>query len=323
MGQPLLDIRSLSVCLEPHRGSSFHVVRDVSLTLKRGNVFCLVGESGCGKSMTALSILRLLPDIGRIESGQIDFEGEDLTKISESELNHIRGQRIGMIFQEPMTSLNPVLRVGNQVSEVLIHHLKMSSKEAEQRTIELFRCVGIPEASTRILDYPHQLSGGLRQRVMIAIAMACNPSLILADEPTTALDVTVQGQILALLQEQAQSRGLGVLLITHDLGIVYSMAHDVGVMYAGRMVEKASTEELFSEPLHPYTQGLIASAPALLSTHKTRLHTISGSVPLPWEMPQGCPFRPRCPHAFEKCFNEPPLTRQGTHEVRCWIHTNS
>jgi len=340
---PLLEVNGLCVRLKPPRGTAFDAVHDVSFTLEAGETFCLVGESGCGKSMTALAIMGLVPEIGRISAGEVIFYGENLACAGERALRDIRGRRIGMVFQEPMTSLNPVLRVGDQVAEVLTHHLRLSRKEAALRVEELFRQVGIPSPELRVRDYPHQLSGGLRQRVMIAMALACTPSLVLADEPTTALDVTVQGQILALLREQAAGRGMGLLLITHDLGVVASMADFVGVMYAGYMVEKAPAADLFNNPLHPYTRGLMLSAPTLDSMRQERLHTIPGTVPSPGALPEGCPFRPRCPRAMPRCHEMPPNVcilggtgraedtpespemrpaprpRPSGREVRCWL----
>ena len=259
---PLLQAEGVTVrfdaCERP-----FDVVRDVSFTLHPGRTLCLVGESGCGKSMTALSLLRLIPEPGRLAAGRILFEGRDLAGLPESEMERVRGRDIGMIFQEPMTSLNPVIRVGEQVAEPLMRHLRLSKKAALAEAVELFRLVGIPAPDMRVRDYPHQLSGGMRQRVMIATALACKPRLLLADEPTTALDVTIQGQILALLGDLSRERGMGLLLITHDLGVVAEMADEVGVMYAGRIVERAPVRALFAEPLHPYTRGLIRSAPTL------------------------------------------------------------
>ena len=317
--QALLEVKRLSVRLTPPRGASFYAVHDVSFSLDRGKTLCLVGESGCGKSMTSMAIMGLVPENGRIDSGEVLFEGQNLTELSERQLMKIRGRRIGMVFQEPMTSLNPVLRVGDQVMEVLQYHMRLSQKEAAARTIELFRQTGIPSPAERVRDYPHQLSGGLRQRVMIAMALACGPSLLLADEPTTALDVTIQGQILVLLREQAARRGMGLLLITHDLGVVRAMADTVGVMYAGRLVEKAPADVLFKAPLHPYTRGLMRSAPVVGGRSKAMLHTIPGTVPSLAELPAGCPFRPRCAQATVRCIEEPPVVHSQGREVRCWL----
>ena len=319
---PLLQAEGVTVrfdaCERP-----FDVVRDVSFTLHPGRTLCLVGESGCGKSMTALSLLRLIPEPGRLAAGRILFEGRDLAGLPESEMERVRGRDIGMIFQEPMTSLNPVIRVGEQVAEPLMRHLRLSKKAALAEAVELFRLVGIPAPDMRVRDFPHQLSGGMRQRFMIATALACKPRLLLADEPTTALDVTIQGQILALLGDLSRERGMGLLLITHDLGVVAEMADEVGVMYAGRIVERAPVRALFAEPLHPYTRGLIRSAPTLDTPPSAKLDAIPGTVPSPGALPQGCPFRPRCPEAHGRCFKTPPTVESagpdGVREVCCWL----
>ena len=313
---PLLQAEGVTVrfdaCERP-----FDVVRDVSFTLHPGRTLCLVGESGCGKSMTALSLLRLIPEPGRLAAGRILFEGRDLAELSESAMERVRGRDIGMIFQEPMTSLNPVIRVGEQVAEPLMRHLRLPKKAALAEAVELFRLVGIPAPDMRVRDYPHQLSGGMRQRVMIAMALACKPRLLLADEPTTALDVTIQ----ALLGDLSRERGMGLLLITHDLGVVAEMADEVGVMYAGRIVERAPVRALFAEPRHPYTWGLIRSAPTLDTPPSAKLDAIPGTVPSPGDLPQGCPFRPRCPEAHERCFKTPPVIESagadGAREVCC------
>ena len=309
---PLLQAEGVTVrfdaCERP-----FDVVRDVSFTLHPGRTLCLVGESGCGKSMTALSLLRLIPEPGRLAAGRILFEGRDLAELSESAMERVRGRDIGMIFQEPMTSLNPVIRVGEQVAEPLMRHLRLPKKAALAEAVQ-------PDD---VRDYPHQLSGGMRQRVMIAMALACKPRLLLADEPTTALDVTIQGQILALLGDLSRERGMGLLLITHDLGVVAEMADEVGVMYAGRIVERAPVRALFAEPRHPYTWGLIRSAPTLDTPPSAKLDAIPGTVPSPGDLPQGCPFRPRCPEAHERCFKTPPVIESagpdGAREVCCWL----
>lgn len=321
-GTPLLQAESLTVRFEAPDGP-FDVVRDVSFAVRPGRTFCLVGESGCGKSMTARALLGLVPEPGRLAGGRILFQGNDLATLPEKSMERVRGRDIGMIFQEPMTSLNPVIRVGDQVAEPLIRHLRLSRKAALAEAAELFRQVGIPAPDMRLRDYPHQLSGGMRQRVMIAMALACKPRLLLADEPTTALDVTIQGQILALLGDLARERGMGLLLITHDLGVVAEMADEVGVMYAGRIVERAPVRELFGEPLHPYTRGLIRSAPTLDTPLSARLDAIPGTVPPPDKLPQGCPFRPRCPDAHARCAEEPPAfileSPGGARESRCWL----
>lgn len=311
---PLLDVQHLTVSF-----GSVPVVRDISFSLFRGRTLCLVGESGSGKSMTAFSIMRLLPSPGRVSSGALLFEGEDLLKLREKDMRHRRGRDISMIFQEPMTSLNPVLRIGKQLAEPLEIHEGLHGRAAEERAAELMDLVGIPDPVRRLNDYPHQFSGGMRQRVMIAMALACSPKLLLADEPTTALDITIQGQILRLLGRLARERDMGVLLITHDLGVVAEAADDVAVMYAGELMEQAPVSEFFAEPLHPYSRGLMACAPLVGNHNCERLPSIPGMVPLPSELPEGCSFRPRCPHASQQCLSEPPLRAVGEHHfVRCW-----
>ncbi|MCH5278052.1 MAG: ABC transporter ATP-binding protein [Desulfovibrionaceae bacterium] len=312
----LLDIHDLSIAFGACR-----VVRRLTLQLRHGRTFCLVGESGSGKSMTALSILRLVPHPGRIVSGTLLYEGNDLLSLDESAMCRLRGRSIAMIFQEPMTSLNPVLRIGDQVAEPLRIHLGQSRQESLDHAHKLLNQVGIPSAAARLRDYPHQLSGGMRQRVMIAMALACSPSLLLADEPTTALDVTIQGQILRLLKTLAEEKNMGLLLITHDLGVVAETADDVGVMYAGELVEQASAHMFFERPLHPYAHGLMACAPTVDTRMQRRLTTISGSVPPPAHLPEGCAFRPRCPRAFERCRHIPPVVEaENGHLVRCWLY---
>ncbi len=312
----LLDVRDLTVTMGPHP-----VVSGISFSLPGGHVFCLVGESGSGKSMTALSLLRLVPEPGRIRSGSIFFEGRDLLTLRESEMNAIRGARIGMVFQEPMTSLNPVLRIGDQVAEPLVAHLGLAPREALERATDLLHRVGLPAPQSRLRDYPHQLSGGMRQRVMIAMALACGPRLLLADEPTTALDVTIQGQILRLLNQVTAESGMGLLLITHDLGVVAEMADDVGVMYAGEMMERAPAAAFFADTLHPYAQGLQACAPTMANRNQRRLAVMPGTVPSPGARPQGCVFCPRCPRAFARCTDIPPFAEPAPgHHVRCWLY---
>ena len=279
-------------------------VDGVSFYIDRGELLGLVGESGCGKSITSLSIMRLIAPPGKIVAGEILFEGEDLLKASEERMREIRGDDIAMIFQDPMTSLNPVYTVGEQIAEALRLHRKLSRKDAYDAAIAAMKEVAIPDPARRVGDYPHQLSGGMRQRVMIAMALACDPKLLIADEPTTALDVTIQAQILELLNELRRTRDLGILLITHDLGVVAEVADRVAVMYTGRIVEESSVEELFRKPKHPYTVGLLNSVPKL-RTHseekQTRLSTIEGIVPKPTNLPIGCHFAPRCPHRMERC----------------------
>ena len=320
-GQPLLRLDNLSITFQTDNGP-LPAVRDVNLSLEQGHITCLVGESGCGKSLTARAILRLMPDNARLDGG-IVLNGQNLLQLPLREMRAIRGRRVGMVFQEPMTSLNPVLKVGEQVAEPLRLHLGMSRAEAHEEAVALLAEVGIPSPESRYADYPHQLSGGMRQRVMIAMALACRPDLLLADEPTTALDATIQGQILRLMRSRSQERGMAVLLITHDLGVAAQMAHNVGVMYAGRLVEHALAKDLFSRPLHPYTQGLLQAAPNALSRGLNRLPTIPGSVPSLRTMPQGCPFHPRCSKAMPVCNEKmPPNFLQNEHRVACWLHEN-
>ncbi len=290
----------------------------LSLALQKGRVLGLVGESGCGKTMTALSILNLVPYPGKIVSGNIFFEGRDLLTLSSEEMRNVRGVKISMIFQEPMTALNPVFTVGNQIAEVLTTHRGASQKEALNSSIELLQSVGIPAPEKRVHEYPHQLSGGMRQRVMIAMAIACKPSLILADEPTTALDVTIQAHILELLGRIQAEMGMAMVLVTHDLGLIAERAHEVAVMYAGRIVEQAETRELFAHPIHPYTKGLINSVPRP-GQGRGRLRTISGSVPRLSDLPPGCKFITRCEIKTGECERESLLieARPG-HLVRCW-----
>ena len=315
---PLLRLEDLSVHF-PFEGRLLPAVRDVHLELPPAAITCLVGESGCGKSLTARAVLRLTPETA-VLGGRALLRGEDLLSLPEKELRGIRGRRVGMIFQEPMTSLNPVLRVGEQVAEPLRLHLGMGRAEARREAERLFADVGIPSPHSRYDDYPHQLSGGMRQRVMIAMALACRPELLLADEPTTALDATIQGQILRLILDQSRERGMAVLLITHDLGVVAEVADVVGVMYAGRLVERAPARELFADPRHPYTRGLMHSAPSRRSMGLSRLPTIPGSVPSLQNMPPGCPFQPRCPEAMPRCAEAmPPSFVLGQHAVACWL----
>lgn len=302
---PLLQAEGVTVrfdaCERP-----FDVVRNVSFTLHPGRTLCLVGESGCGKSMTALSLLRLIPEPGRLAAGRILFEGRDLAGLPESAMERVRGRDIGMIFQEPMTSLNPVIRVGEQVAEPLMRHLRLSKKAALAEAVELFRLVGIPAPDIRIRDYPHQLSGGMRQRVMIAMALACDPDILIADEPTTALDVTIQAQIIELMQEMQEKNGNAIIMITHDLGVVADMADKIMVMYAGHPVEFGTADEIFYESRHPYTWGLIRSIPEQATDEKKPLTPIHGNPPSLVNLPQGCAFAPRCPYATELCHKERP-----------------
>ncbi|HVP39985.1 MAG TPA: ABC transporter ATP-binding protein [Candidatus Saccharimonadales bacterium] len=316
---PLLAIQDLRTWFHTEEGV-VRAVDGVSLELEEGATLGLVGESGCGKSVTALSILRLVASPpGRIEGGRILFRGRDLLALSGSELRRVRGEQIAMVFQEPMTSLNPVLSCGEQVAEVLRVHRRAGRREARARAVELFRLVGIPAPEHRVDEYPHQLSGGLRQRVMLAMALACRPALLIADEPTTALDVTIQAQILELLARLQRELGMAVLIITHDLGVVAEVAREVAVMYAGQVVERCATADAFRDPRHPYTLGLLGCLPDV-HRPRQRLQAIPGSVPDPARFPSGCRFHPRCAFATERCRTaEPPLEGPaGGHWVRCW-----
>jgi peptide/nickel transport system ATP-binding protein len=315
----LLEVEGLRVRFDGLE-HAFEALRGLSFRIEAGSVFCLVGESGCGKSICAKAILGLLPPPGRITEGSIRLSGRELRGLPERELRRIRGDSISMIFQEPMTSLNPVLTTGLQVAEALVQHRGFSRAQALAQAVELFRQVGIASPEIRIHEYPHQLSGGMRQRVMIAMALACSPKLLLADEPTTALDVTIQGQILRLMKELTQEQGMGLLLITHDLGVVAQMADSVGVMYAGSLVECAPAGALPDGALHPYTVGLIRSAPDKDSMKSDRLPVIPGTVPPLHRLPEGCAFAPRCSKVMDRCTQSPPLreVRPG-HTVCCWL----
>jgi oligopeptide/dipeptide ABC transporter ATP-binding protein len=314
----LLEVEDLSVAFATPRGS-VPVLDGVSLRVREGEVVGLVGESGSGKSVTALSILGLLGEQGRIVGGQIRLDGRDLVPLPEREWLRVRGRQIAMVFQEPMTSLNPLLPVGFQVAEVLEEHLGLRRGDALARAVELFRDVGIPDAGRRVRDYPHQLSGGMRQRVMIAMAMACRPRLLIGDEPTTALDVTIQAQILALLRDLGRAAGTAVLLISHDLGVMAAMAGRIVVMYAGQVVEDAPARDLFRAPQHPYTRLLLAVIPGIREK-RARLSAIAGSIPPPSALPVGCRFHPRCPDAIPLCREAAPtLDAHGPEcRVRCW-----
>ena len=322
MGQsqpPLLEVDDLAV--EFHTGGTVQrAVQGVSFSLERGRTLGVVGESGCGKSVTSLSIMRLVPQPpGKYARGEIRFDGKDLLALPESEMRKLRGARIGMIFQEPRTSLNPVYTCGEQIVETLMIHSTLTTAEARERAIEMLGLVGLPSPRSRVDDYPHQLSGGQRQRVMIALALANDPDLLIADEPTTALDVTVQAQILDLMGDLRSRTGAAVMLVTHDLGVVAQTCDDVVVMYAGRVVERAGTAALFADPQHPYTVGLMAAIPRI-NTAVGRLATIPGSVPPPWAALSGCRFASRCPLATDQCRAEdPPMTEiSAGHAVACW-----
>jgi oligopeptide/dipeptide ABC transporter ATP-binding protein len=314
----LLQIRDLYIEFETDAGS-VPAVRGIDLEVNRGETVALVGESGCGKSVTALSIMRLLSGAVRAES--LRFDGRELSGLPASELRTVRGSQIGMIFQEPMTSLNPVFRIGQQIEEVLLLHQRLDAAAARQQALELLGRVGIPSPDQRLDQYPHELSGGMKQRVMIAMAIACRPKLLIADEPTTALDVTIQAQIMALLKSLKDELGMAVLLITHDLGVVAHFAERVAVMYAGKIVEQGSVRDIFKRPAHPYTQALIAALPDARNPSQ-QLEAIPGRVPSPLMLPPGCAFAARCKHRFGPCLNElPPLLDvAGAHRAACWLH---
>jgi len=314
---PLLEIKGLTTHFKLS-GGVLRAVEGVDLTLEPGETLALVGESGCGKSITAASIMRLVPPPGHIVSGEVLFKGVDLLQLTGEQMRGIRGNQIGMVFQDPMTSLNPVFTIGSQVAEGLRIHRGLSRLEAENEAVQILSLVGIPAPRERIRDYPHQLSGGMRQRVMIAMALACRPELVIADEPTTALDVTIQAQILELLDRLKEETRMGLILITHNLGIVAERAHRTAIMYAGQIVEMAETNELFSNPLHPYTRGLLASLPEFTKPGE-RLATIAGSVPDLKQELAGCPFRERCPICDQACATHKPGMKEAGkgHAVRC------
>ncbi len=321
MTERLVEVKDLRTCFHTESGV-VSAVDHINIHVNRGETLGIVGESGCGKSVTSLSIMRLIPmPPGEITHGEILFEGEDLLKKSESEMRKIRGNDISMIFQEPMTSLNPVYTCGDQISEAIELHQGLNRKEALGKAIEMLRLVGIPLPERRVHDYPHQLSGGMRQRVMIAMALSCNPKLLIADEPTTALDVTIQAQILDLMRNLKRDKEMAIMLITHDLGVIAEMAERVTVMYAGKVVEETNVVSLFRRPLHPYTEGLLRSIPQI-DSGKDRLHVIEGSVPDPSSMPSGCRFNPRCPHVRDVCRQKEPAPSEITpgHLVSCWMH---
>ena len=322
--EPLLEVRNLETHFLLEDGA-VHAVDDVSFTVQPGETVGLVGESGCGKSVTALSIMRLVSPPGRTVGGQVLFNGTDLLKLREEEMRRIRGNDVAMIFQEPMTSLNPVFTIGDQIAEAVMLHQKKSRKEAIESAIEMLDRVAIPDARKRVHDYPHQMSGGMRQRVMIAMALSCNPKLLIADEPTTALDVTIQAQILDILNRLQEDFHLSVIMITHDLGVVAETCNRVVVMYTGRVVEEAPVRELFASPKHPYTKGLLRSIPKPFVKGAEKVHrlpTIDGSVPDLRELPPGCKFAPRCPEVMDRCLKDEPaeFAVGDAARSRCWLH---
>ena len=326
--EPVLEVRNLETQFVTDEGT-VRAVNKVSFDVRPGETLGIVGESGCGKSVTALSILRLIPSPpGRIVGGEIIYKGRNLLELSDEEMRGIRGNEISMVFQEPMTSLNPVYTCGDQIMEAVRLHQKVSKREAKERAIEMLRLVGIPLPEQRVEEYPHQLSGGMRQRVMIAMALSCNPSVLIADEPTTALDVTIQAQILELLQKLQDELGMAIIMITHDLGVVAEISDRVAVMYGGRVVEHSDVDPVFNKTLHPYTGGLLTSIP-VLGEETDKLRVIPGIVPNPIDFPPGCPFHPRCHLAIDRCSKEEPelVTYDGNHPVRCLrseeIHSRS
>ena len=319
----LLSVKNLSTEFPVKKGI-VRAVEDVSFDVDQGEILAIVGESGSGKSVTSLSIMGLLAEPGHVAGGSLEFEGKDLATLAEKQYRELRGNDMAMIFQEPMTSLNPVYRVGNQIVEAIRTHEKVSKAEAKDRAVDLLRKVGIPSPEARINDYPHQMSGGMRQRVMIAMALACNPKLLIADEPTTALDVTIQAQILDLLRRLRDDTGMAVLLITHDLGVVSETADRVVVMYCGQVVEEAEVRTLFDHPMHPYTLGLLKSIPRLEDDDSKRLYMIKGMVPNPLEMPPGCHFSDRCDSCMDICRTKvPELVDVDGHKVRCFLYESA
>ena len=322
---PLLQVRNLKTYFFTVDGIA-RAVDNVSINLYEGKTLGLVGESGCGKSVTAMSIMRLIKDPpGKTVEGRILFNGQDLLQISTKEIKAVRGKQIAMIFQEPMTSLNPVYKIGDQIAEMLMLHKNLNKRESWDRTVEMLKKVQIPSPEKRVHDYPHQLSGGMRQRVMIAMALSCNPKILIADEPTTALDVSVQAQIIDLMLELKEEFGTAILLITHDLGVIAEIAERVDVMYAGKVVEEAQTLSIFEEPKHPYTQGMLKSLPKLDTDFESsgrRLQEIKGMVPSFYELPVGCSFHPRCRYAMEVCREKPPdlIDIGGDHLVQCHLY---
>ena len=321
MAEPLLEVKNLKVSFRTEDGV-VKAVDGVSFAVDQGEVLGIVGESGSGKSVTMMSVLRLINDPNMQVEGEVIYKGRDLMKLHKDEMREVRGDEIAMIFQDPMTSLNPVYRIGDQIVEAILIHQDIGKPAARRRAIELLHQVGIPHAEGRVDDYPHQFSGGMRQRAMIAMALANNPDILIADEPTTALDVTIQAQIIELIDKLKDEFNSAVVLITHDLGVVAEIANEIVVMYAGRVVERAPTRQLFYDPQHPYTWGLLGSIPRLDRPKQERLHSIKGMPPSLINLPEGCKFRPRCPYAFEKCTEEPELRNrieEHAHLDRCWL----
>ncbi|MDX9691636.1 MAG: ABC transporter ATP-binding protein [Acholeplasmataceae bacterium] len=317
----ILEVKNLHTSFFTHMGE-VRAVRGITFDVEKGDILGIVGESGSGKSVTSLSVMGLIDHPGKIKEGEIIFDGKDLSKMTHSELSNIRGNDISMIFQDPMTSLNPVFRIGNQITDIIRRHTNVSKQEAKERALELLNLVNIPEPETRIRQYPHQFSGGMRQRAMIAMALSCNPKLLIADEPTTALDVTIQAQILELLKELKDKKDLSIILITHDLGVIAESCNKVIVMYGGLIMEQGTVLDIFENPQHPYTRGLHQSVPKNVTGEKKRLIPIGGTPPDLLEPPLGCPFYPRCKHAMEICAKKlPPLFKlDEKHQAACWLH---
>ncbi|MEZ4741838.1 MAG: ABC transporter ATP-binding protein [Bdellovibrionota bacterium] len=318
-GSPLLNVRNVSIAFDTEKGR-FNAVDDVSFQVRSGSTHAIVGESGCGKSVTALATMGLLPDLGRVVQGSILFQGKNVLDFTEAELERLRGNDIAMVFQEPMTALNPVYTVGQQISEVFRIHQKLGRKEAKEAAIQMIKKVRIPDPEKRYDEYPFQLSGGMRQRILVAIALSCDPKLLIADEPTTALDVTIQLQILNLMKELQQDMGTAIILITHDLGVVAEMADDVTVMYAGKVIESGSVFDVFQNPTHPYTRGLLNSIPKITDDKGTKLSTIKGLVPSIFNQPKGCRFNNRCDIAIPLCQKAVPELKpiSGSHRAACF-----
>jgi len=325
MGEQLLNVQNLETHFKTPDGI-VHAVNGVSFNLMEGETLGVVGESGCGKSVTMLSLLRLIPSPpGKIVAGEAVFRGKDLLKMNAEEIRQIRGGQISMVFQDPMTSLNPVMNIGNQMAEPLMLHLNMTKEQARNRSIELLSMVGIPNAADRLKEYPHQYSGGMRQRVMIAMALSCNPQILIADEPTTALDVTIQAQIVELVKRLRDELGMAIIWITHDLGVVASIAHRVMVMYGGYIIEEANVKDLYVDPRHPYTLGLLGSLPLIHEETHKKLFSIEGMPPVLYQKPNSCPFAPRCSYVTERCWQENPLLEKvgEGHRVACWVDTRN
>src|SRR5512146_763594 len=323
MADFLLDVHDLQTQFRTHQGV-VHSVNGVSFHLKEGETLGVVGESGCGKSVTVMSLLRLIPTPpGKIIKGEADFAGHDLLKMSSEEIRFVRGAQISIVFQDPMTSLNPVLTIGDQLQEPLMLHMGMTKQQARDRAVELLALVGIPKSKERLNDYPHQFSGGMRQRVMIAMALSCLPQILIADEPTTALDVTIQAQIIELVKRLRDELGMAIIWITHDLGVIAGLADRMAVMYGGLIIEEAPVKELYANPRHPYTIGLIGSLPRVDEKEHTRLDSIEGLPPVLYEAPVSCPFAPRCKWAVERCWKEnpalQPMSTGSDHFVACWV----